>query len=122
METADLISRTALAAVVCLKTGANAHRLILFAENGLNQQSPKPGAREEIFVSRRAVSILPNCSAFTIVIRPGNGTGTKQIHDLFLVQLLFRTKAAREFDPMAIMRQDRTASACRREQWQQISL
>ena len=25
-ETADLISRTALAAVVCLKTGANAHR------------------------------------------------------------------------------------------------
>ena len=40
-ETADLISRTAIAAVVCLKTGANAHRLILFAENGLNQQSPK---------------------------------------------------------------------------------
>ena len=32
-ETADLISRTAIAAVVCLKTGANAHRLILFAEN-----------------------------------------------------------------------------------------
>ena len=40
-EAADLISRTAIAAVVCLKTGANAHRLILFAENGLNQQSPK---------------------------------------------------------------------------------
>ena len=44
-ETADLISHTALAAVVCLKTGANAHRLILFAENGLNQQSPRNGAR-----------------------------------------------------------------------------
>ena len=42
-ETADLISRTALAAVVCLKTGANAHRLILFAENGLNQQSHSGG-------------------------------------------------------------------------------
>ena len=38
-ETADLISRTGIAAVVCLKTGANAHRLILFAENCLNQQS-----------------------------------------------------------------------------------
>lgn len=36
----DLISRTALAAVVCPKTGANAHRLILLAENALLQQSP----------------------------------------------------------------------------------
>ena len=46
-EIADLISRIALASVVCLKTGANAHRLILFAENGLNQQSLGEGAGGE---------------------------------------------------------------------------
>ena len=33
LETADLISRTALAAVACPQTGANARRLILFAED-----------------------------------------------------------------------------------------
>jgi len=64
--TADLISPNALAAVVCPKTGTNAHRLILCTENALNPQSVREkvwGEWRELYVAELAKSFgLPGSS------------------------------------------------------------